>query len=337
MRTGRTYWPMVLVVPLGLVGFTTYAAPADDQQLHMLSGVIVQKSDGTPLAGIQVVMAHGEKGYLEIGPRGRLDGRGEADEQPHVFAQRNAKFFCDAFTDDQGRFTLRGFAAPDEEWNLAAGDGARGLVLQRRVIPSAYADKPLLIEIDSPADIIVQPPPPPADKSLEGSVGVALAPIAARPPGAEAADSPPDRAREPNATGESKIGFYASWRSDEDQDSPWHLGPFPPGFTYRITSYLYGRRLGYNPTLFERTVSLTPGVAATISLDSKDGGALSGRITDIEDKALADVNVMAKTRDGSGLVIGTLSDAEGRYVLSGVPPGTHTLELLRHVARTAPT
>lgn len=38
----------------------------------------------------------------------------------------------------------------------------------------------------------------------------------------------------------------------------------------------------------------------------------------------------------TGTVLGTLSDADGRYVLENVPAGTHVLELLRHAKPTAP-
>ncbi len=331
MRTGITHWVMALVLPLSLLGFTTYAEPADDQQLHMMSGVVVQKSDGTPLTGIQVVMAHAEKGYLEVGPQGRLDGSGQEGYTAPEYAHRNAKLFCDAFTDDQGRFTLRSFAAPDEHWNLAAGDRQHGLVLLRDIVPEQYADRPLRVEIDAPADIVVDPPPAPTDKALQATVGITLAPTKEpSPPGPGGSAAMTDE----DDTGNIRI--YQSWRTEDDK-GPWHLGPFPPGFTYRVATYLYGRRLGYNPTLFGRRVLLTPGATLTVPLESKGGAAISGRITAIDDKPLADVNVLVKARDGTGLVLGGLSDGDGKYVVNGVPPGTVTLELLRHATRIGNT
>ena len=322
---------MVLILPLCSPGFTTSAEPADDQPLHILSGVIVRRSDGAPLPGVQVVMAHAAKGYLEIGPQGRLDGSGQEGYTGPEYAHRNAKLFCDALTDDQGRFTLRSLAAPDEHWNLAAGDRRHGLVLLRGIVPGQYADRPLRIEIDAPADIVVDPPLAPTDKALKATVGVTLAP--AKEP------SPPGPGGSAAMTDEDDPGnirIHPSWRSEEDQ-GPWHLGPFPPGFTYRVAAYVYGRRLGYNPTLCERRVSLAPGATLAVPLESKDGTAISGRITDVDDKPLADVNVLVRARDGTGLVLGGLSDSDGKYVVNGVPPGTVTLELLRHATRTGST
>ncbi len=54
-------------------------------------------------------------------------------------------------------------------------------------------------------------------------------------------------------------------------------------------------------------------------------------------RALTDVNVLVRTQGECGIVLGTLSDANGRYVLKNVPAGTHILELLRHAKPTAPT
>ena len=42
------------------------------------------------------------------------------------------------------------------------------------------------------------------------------------------------------------------------------------------------------------------------------------------------------TRAADRLTLGTLSDRDGKYELRGVPPGSHTLELLRYVARSGP-
>ena len=119
-------------------------------------------------------------------------------------------------------------------------------------------------------------------------------------------------------------------------DEPWHLGPFPPGFRYRVIHYVYGRRLSYRPTIFERAVCLAAGASEAVALKSRVGATISGRITNTKDEPLADVNVLAKARDDSGLVIGTLTDDKGSYALGGVPAGGYTLELLRHVARAAP-
>ena len=146
-------------------------------QFNRLRGIVVSSVDGRPLPGVQVVMAHDEKGHLRIGPRGSLDGSGDEDERPQDFARRNARLFCDAFTDDQGLFTLTSFASPSARWNLAAGDYQHGICVRSGIVPADFADRPLRIEIDPPAFITVRRLPDPPDTSFRASVDLAIADV----------------------------------------------------------------------------------------------------------------------------------------------------------------
>ena len=89
------------LLPLGAP--IVWAQPPDRLLLNTFQGVVISKADGKPLAGVPVVMAHAEKGYLYIGPHGRLSGAGQDRKDRQQFATRDAKTFCDAITDTEGR------------------------------------------------------------------------------------------------------------------------------------------------------------------------------------------------------------------------------------------
>jgi hypothetical protein len=304
--------------------------------INTLMGIVVSKADGKPLAGIPVLMAHREKGYLRVGPEGSLDGSGEEQRDPKVFAVRNGRMFCDALTDDEGRFTLRNFAAPGEPWFLAAGNRQSGLVLRTDVVPADCPEGFLKIEMDTPADIIVGPLPEPADKSLTFSVDVDLAPLPRLATTQPAGDSSAETASTADEEVEPRVYIYPPYRSDDDKRSkePWHLGPFPPGLRYRVTRYAYGSNIPYQATLFARIVELAPGATVTAVLESSSGAQIDGRVTDLDGKPLAGVNVMVKAQDETGIIIGAITDVEGRYEVKGLAAGVHEVELLRHVSRT---
>jgi Carboxypeptidase regulatory-like domain len=103
-----------------------------------------------------------------------------------------------------------------------------------------------------------------------------------------------------------------------------------------VTHSLWSPELRFDITLFERIVFMRPGVTEAVSLKAEPGITLSGRITDTKNQPLGNVNVLLRTQSESAVVLGTLSDTEGRYVLNNAPAGTHTLELLRHAKPTAP-
>lgn len=331
-------WPLFAFLTIVTL-YNQTAAAADRPAINTLHGVVVSKTDGQPVPGIPVIMAHARQGQLILGPRGALRGSGDDQPQPENYARRNTMTLCDAFTDAQGRFTLRNFALPADQWNLLAGDATHGLALLADLVPQDYADRVLRVELEPLSDILVEPPPHPANRSLRSGVSVAFAPlptpasaiaIAAQP----AAEQPGDA----HADAQLRISVMPAGRPTDsnyrETDEPWPLGPLAPGFAYHITHYLWGDSLEYEPIIFQRTVDLRPGTNDTVVLATTPAASVRGRITDRKGAPLADVNVLARLDEGSRLVLGTLTDANGEYELNGVPPGTHTLAAERRVRRT---
>jgi hypothetical protein len=289
--------------------------------MNELRGIVVFKEDGRPAVGVPVIMAHSEKGYLYFADRD-VRGGGEDERVLDYFIKRNSNYFCTAITDEGGRFALTNFTAPDQRWNLAAGDVESECALRTGLRPQDYVERSLRLEIDKPAYVTTSLPP--ISQPLRAYLGVALAP--------ETAGEPPDSSGGQGADATERIYFYGEWRGA--RRSQVRIGPLPGGQRYQVTAYASSRKLPYQATIFARTVTLAPGATETVSLESTEGLALAGRITSTDDKPLAQVNVMVKTAEG--LVIGTLTDDDGKYELRGVPEGTHKLELLRHAVRKTP-
>ncbi len=311
---------------LALARPTALAEAQPPPTLNTLRGIVVSKADGQPLAGVPVVMAHAEKGYVRVGSGG-LDAGGPELLDRRAFVSRNKRSWCDAITASDGSFALRGFDAPNEPWILAAGDRQRGYCVQPRVRPAEHADTPLRLEIDAPAFISIQRLPAPPAASFRAYVALGLVDLDGK---STTAAGPVDLSAVPEA--HVRVDAWA----ENPEEPVWRLGPFPPGFTYRVTHTIWSPNLRYYITLFERQVFLRPGTTEAVSLESASGVTLSGRISDTKSRPLADVNVLVRMQGESAVVLGTLSDADGRYVLKHVPAGTHTLELLRHAKPTAP-
>jgi hypothetical protein len=302
---------------------TSAVGRSDEPPPNRLSGVVVYKESGAPAANVFVAMLHGDKGYLYFDERG-LRGSGNDEKVLGIFTKRNGKHFCDAVTDRAGRFTMTNFAGPDEAWCIAAGDPEKGWALQLDMHPGDYAQRPLRLELDKPAFVTTTLPAAPA-KSLRTSLSVSLAPTEA-PHSAENGVAEPEAATVP-------VYFNTDARNAK-VGKEVRLGPLPGGQRYQVTAYVSGQKVPYEATIFARTVGLSPGATEKVALESAEGATVTGRVTSSEDKPLAKVNVTAETADG--LVIGALTDDDGRYALHGVPPGEHALRLLRHAVRAVP-
>jgi hypothetical protein len=316
-----------VLVALGLALAAAGPARSDEPRMNALVGVVVFKEDGRPAAGVPVVMAHGEKGYIYFSEEG-LAGTGDRDTVLQFFAKPNSRHFCEAVTDSGGRFTFANFAAPDGQWTVAAGEPQSGYALRTGVRPQDFVETPLKLELDKLAFLSVAVPRATA-KSRRVGLAVALAPTTPAAEPAEATGTPGSE------NPETERVYFSSpllWRGSPGK--PERIGPLPGGQKYKVTASASIMKLSYQPTLFERVVALAPGATSDVMLENVDGAAVSGTITGVDEKPLAAVNVMVKTSDG--LVIGAFTDEAGKYELRGVPPGTHKLELLRHAKRTVP-
>ncbi len=312
-------WRSNAVAPVALLVALLAGTPAwgYDPPPNQLSGVVVYKDTGQPAANVHVVMVHRGHGYLSFNKHVYASGNDE--KVLRFFTRRNGKHFCHAVSDQTGHFTLTNFAAPADPWHIAAGDADQGWTLQLDLRPANYAERPLRLELEQPAYIVTTLPPPP-EKGLKLSVRVSLAP----PEGFGS------QTGEPDDSGISFLGLIFPSTAREQL----YLGPLPPGLKYRVTALASTRKIPYDATVFARSVAVAAGTKQQISFELEGGTTVTGRVTSIEGQPLAKVNVMAETADG--LVIGALTHEDGTYTLRGVPPGTHTLRLLRHVAKTRP-
>jgi hypothetical protein len=297
--------------------------PPQKKPINKLHGVVVSKKDGRPLAAVHVVMTHAERGYLMLGREGQARAFGPEEKILWFLSKRNGKTACEDTTDAEGRFTFRGFTSPGEKYNFAAAHPEHGVELLTGLAPVDYQDKPLRIEIDEPAFITTGLKPPTSSEQAWEYVEVTLA--------AELGQS-----TETLRVNFNVVDFVAFTPEADEGRREYRLGPLPGGRTYRICRHMYLRAPGYSATLFERRVSLRPGETIELPVHREEGTTVTGRVTDSDDKPLVNVNLTVSTHDESGLVIGAVTDQEGNYTLTGVPAGTHALELLRHAKRTTP-
>lgn len=323
----RSAWRAALAlcfVPAG----AALADPPPKQPLNSLSGIVVSKKDGRPLANVNVAMAHHREGSITLMNEGHLSAWGPQETVLLLFTKRNSKSACETTTDAEGRFTLTSFRKPSEAYAVVAAHREYGVTVRRAVIPADHKDAPLKIEIDEPAYVRLGT----LDiKDDAASYMTRLAFADQRGLLEVLGDVDSDAEEEPFSN--VVLSFYSSSR-DKAGDSK--LGPLPGGFEYIVTHEYFTRRIGAAATLLQRRVRLDPGQTADLSTTTPDGAELTGRVTLADGKALRDVNVMVKFGEKRRDIVGTVTDAEGRYRLRGVPEGDVLLELSRHALRTAP-
>ncbi len=298
--------------------------PVERTPLNTMTGVVVSKEDGKPLSGVHVVLAHAERAFVSIGNEAEIWAYGPEDKVLFFFSRRNGKSVCEADTDENGRFTLRGFASPNAKHNLVVGHKDQGIAVVRNVVPAAHGDELLRVEIARPTYIEATASPLGRDRSRWQYVRAYE-----NVQGTEPADE------------NIRCNLYGFVTTPNDlaaeaESRDVRLGPLVSGESFRVGEYASIR--GYTATVFQTTTRVESGKTVKVSLGSKEGTTLSGAITDTDGRALADVNVTVRPveRDDSDLVIGALTDEKGRYTLAGVPPGKYELGLLRHAVRTAP-
>jgi hypothetical protein len=315
-----------LLVTSGIVlsGATARGDPPE-RPINRLRGVVVTKKDGRPVAGATVALAHARKARLTFDAEGALTAYGESERVLFFLPKRNGETAVDAQTDAQGRFELKRFTAPGDEYQLAVG-GPRGAALLK-VVPAEYAGRELRIELDEPSYLRV----PQRRIGTDGRysyVAIGLEPDGPRPADARE-DEPVSRVH--------VVLPYGGWgQAPKKEDELIEAGPLPPGHRYRLVVHSSAQELPYWATVLERVVRLPPGQTVDALLKPGEGATLSGCVTGMDERPLANVNVLVKVGEPAELVVGDLTDKHGRYQIAGVPPGQHKLELLRYAIRTAP-
>lgn len=266
---------------------------------NTLRGIVVRKGSGKPLADVNVTIARVRDGHIVVGATGGLSlwPFGEKTE-------------VTATTNNKGRFVVSGFVTEEEPYTLVATNPAVGAALIRKFRPADYRAKPLRVEIDDPAFVRVLKSSN-IDNRSEVSANVMLT--------GSGVTAKPGNDRESAMLTSIVPGIIDK------------VGPLLPGMEYDVSKSISIPRTGQWATIHRHR--FTPVAGQTLDLtDWTDlGTTLDGRLRATDGTPLADVNVMVKIGGSEYEVMGTLSDSLGRYEITGLPPGKHTLELVRYV------
>lgn len=89
----------------------------------------------------------------------------------------------------------------------------------------------------------------------------------------------------------------------------------------------------YPAVLFSHPLKLMPGEKGRVQLDLAGGRAISGTVSDAKGGPLSGVSVVARADRLNGLERGTVTDANGRYTIRGLPDGAYACEAARWTLR----
>ncbi|MBN2445744.1 MAG: carboxypeptidase regulatory-like domain-containing protein, partial [Phycisphaerae bacterium] len=128
----------------------------DAKPVNTLTGVVVSPTDGKPIAGAEVYLAHVGEGWLYTDADGEISAYGSERRVLLFLPRRNGKTVVDTRTDADGRFRLQQFVSMTDKYTLAVRSKDHGLTLLQNVIPKDYEEKPLRTELKAPAKLILK-------------------------------------------------------------------------------------------------------------------------------------------------------------------------------------
>ncbi len=296
----------------------TAGATQAPEPLNVFRGRVLDHATREPVAGAKVLVAAAEKGVIHYA-RPELAGAYAPDDKVLLFfTKRNGKRSAEVVTDTDGRFLVRGLAAG--QYNVMAVHAERGVAIMENV--SQPND-------DAPLDVVLAPPTfveahirglP--TNAFGGGLMCSLVPAA-----------PSDRIY-------VRLDLLRSMLSPIEADPTpydrWTAGPMPAftGWTLQAENYVVKR--GFSAPRLVLPVTVEPGKTTKLDVDLTKGAKLSGQVRGPKGEPLEDVSVVLRTPGEPPTVYGTLTDADGKYTLPGVPDGAYALEAKRWARRTAP-
>lgn len=302
---------LVSILVVLVIAFVSSADAARAGERNELRGVVVSE-EGRPVEGAKVFMAKRSGAVIVFDPKYGLYSWGRDDKFLFFFTKRNGHVDVKAVTDAEGRFALENFEDPGEPYALVAmHSGSDTGALYERIVPEDHAHEPLRVVLEPAARIET------GTSQTEWGADTYVSVV---------------------APGNVRVRVARPENDGEDAaDELLRSIPLPPGLAVKVVRYALKAGVAYTPHLFSYDYELQPGETVRVPSEPPPGARVEGRITAADGRGLDNVNVRLTTDDPSALsMVGALTDAEGRYVLEGVPPGTHHVELVRHAPRTAP-
>jgi hypothetical protein len=282
--------------------------------ISTMRGIVVRKGSGKPLADVTVSIARVRDGEIHVGAEKFFRFGWLNKDAPGWLPKYSDSTDVVIKTNAKGRFSFSKIPTPDEPYTLVASGPTTGAALVRQFRPADYEKKPLRVEIDDPAFVKIWPTR--ADATLQRFSNLSLR------EGSQPTDAANQRVF---AKLELSLGNPQVLIGDGN------AGPLLPGLKYEVTKGIYTRGNGYPAIFYRHTFTAEAGQTLDLSEWPDLGTTLDGRIRAADGRPLSHVNVMVKLGGSESEIMGTLSDNLGRYEITGLPPGRHTLELARQI------
>jgi len=281
-----------------------------------LRGIVLRKGTGKPLDEFTITIARVRDGEIAVGANSFFRVGWLNNDTPGWLPRYSDSRDVVTESDNKGQFELSRIATPDEPYTLVASNPMTGAALVRQFRPADYHGKPLRVEIDDPSFVRIWP--------------------IHQNPGAHCYSSLKLIDDERDADGETQTQVARlEFAMGTSQILMRHdrVGPLIPGLKYELTKGVFTGVTGPPAIIYRHTFTAVAGQTIDLTEWPEVGTTLSGKIRAANGSPLSNVNVMVKLGGSESEILGTLSDNHGRYEITGIPPGKHTLELSRY-ART---
>jgi hypothetical protein len=293
--------------------------PTTTPALNVFEGRVVDGAQRTPVPQAKIAVASADNGSIFYQGPDNVRGYAEDDKVLWFITKRNGRRSAETATDNDGRFTIQGLA--EGTYNVLVVHPDRGIAVLANVRQPNQGN---------PLEILVPPP-----TFLEGKIaGLNL--HGQRSYAHLTGGSPTNRvAIEPRvviaADGQFRVGpllipdAVRGVSPDEAKKNGWTLS------VYQLIA-----ARNFAATLLDLPIPLEPDKTTHFDIDLTRGPQLAGQVIGPNNQALPDVSVVAQLSSDPPQRYGAVTDAQGKYAISGLPEGKYLLKAERYAPRTGP-
>ncbi|MCG3136517.1 MAG: hypothetical protein HJJLKODD_00351 [Phycisphaerae bacterium] len=282
----------------------------------------VKDHSGQVVAGASVyAVAHGE-GYISYSSATKvvLDDWGNDSSFFGLFKKNKNRSTGSTVTDQAGQFSIPKLKKGN--FDLLVVHPTRGIAVVTQ-IKQPNTHQPLIVQLNAPTFVKGKLLHLPEDQYIT----------------LNNVDRLPWE-KEPSAAVDRNLIFptpqiWMQLTAETNANGEFSIGPLPMGgrWALEISQSVPSRNFSFNRLTIP--FNITEGQSATIDYDFKALHQLSGLIKGPNDTNIADAAVVLETeKDGLKYQYGCVTDTDGRYSITGVPPGKYTMNVFRHVIKT---
>ncbi len=303
---------LVCVLTAGTTGLALAEESPGPPVLNQLVGRVWTQGKREPVPNALVTAIDVVDGFLMYGGPTRVMAHVPEEKFLWFFTKPNEARSGTAHTDAEGRFAIDGMRPG--KYHVVIVHPERGMGIWRNVTqPNSGEGLEAVLETPTFVEGTI--------RGLPGSLEGLHASL----------DAPMDM-QIMESSGDTQPTFMAfNPEFTISPDGSFRAGPLPSGGAWTLGVQRMVPKRNFGVTLVKRSVTMQEGTTTKVDIDLTAGTKLSGQVVGPSGEPLSDVAVQIRPIEQE---FGTLTDAEGHFVIGGLPDGGYRIDVQRWLPRT---